>query len=48
MLELHKGPRTEQGARDNIRVGVQYLAAWLGGKGAVPLLGKLTPNSGTG
>jgi malate synthase len=37
MLELHKGARTEQGARENIRVGVQYLAAWLGGKGAVPL-----------
>ena len=37
MLELHQGPRTEQGARENIRVGVQYLAAWLGGKGAVPL-----------
>jgi malate synthase len=37
MLELHKGPRTEQGARENIRVGVQYLGAWLDGKGAVPL-----------
>jgi malate synthase len=37
MLELHKGPRTESGARENIRVGVQYLAAWLGGRGAVPL-----------
>jgi malate synthase len=37
MLELHSGPRTEEGARENIRVGVQYLAAWLGGKGAVPL-----------
>jgi len=37
MLELHKGPRTEAGARENIRVGVQYLAAWLGGRGAVPL-----------
>jgi malate synthase len=37
MLELHKGPRTEGGARENIRVGVQYLAAWLGGRGAVPL-----------
>jgi malate synthase len=37
MIELHKGPRTEAGARENIRVGVQYLAAWLGGKGAVPL-----------
>ncbi len=37
MLELHTGPRTEDGARENIRVGVQYLAAWLGGRGAVPL-----------
>jgi malate synthase len=37
MLELHTGERTEDGARENIRVGVQYLAAWLGGKGAVPL-----------
>jgi malate synthase len=37
MLELHKGPRTEGGSRENIRVGVQYLAAWLGGRGAVPL-----------
>jgi malate synthase len=37
MLELHSGPRTEAGARENIRVAVQYLAAWLGGKGAVPL-----------
>ncbi|MEO8176735.1 MAG: malate synthase A, partial [Sphingomicrobium sp.] len=30
MLELHTGQRTEDGARENIRVGVQYLAAWLG------------------
>ncbi len=37
MLELHTGHRTEAGARENIRVGVQYLAAWLGGRGAVPL-----------
>ena len=37
MLKLHDGDRTEAGARENIRVGVQYLAAWLGGKGAVPL-----------
>jgi malate synthase len=37
MLQLHEGSRTEAGARENIRVGVQYLAAWLGGKGAVPL-----------
>ena len=37
MLELHQGDRTEAGARENIRVGVQYLAAWLDGRGAVPL-----------
>src|SRR6476620_1675323 len=37
MLKLHEGNRTEAGARENIRVGVQYLAAWLDGKGAVPL-----------
>ena len=37
MLKLHEGARTEAGARANIRVGVQYLAAWLDGKGAVPL-----------
>jgi malate synthase len=37
MLELHKGPRTEAGARENIRVAVQYIAAWLSGRGAVPL-----------
>ncbi|HMI40611.1 MAG TPA: malate synthase A, partial [Sphingomicrobium sp.] len=37
MLELHDGARTEAGARANIRVGVQYLAAWLDGRGAVPL-----------
>jgi len=37
MLRLHEGPRTEAGVRENIRVGIQYLAAWLGGRGAVPL-----------
>ena len=37
MLKLHDGVRTEAGARANIRVGVQYVAAWLDGKGAVPL-----------
>ena len=39
LLELHTGPRTEAGAREAIRVGVQYLAAWIGGRGAVPLYG---------
>ena len=37
MLEVHRGPRTEAGARENIRVAIQYIAAWLGGRGAVPL-----------
>ncbi|MCL6741638.1 malate synthase A [Sphingomonas sp. RB56-2] len=37
MLELHSGVRTEAGARENIRVAVQYIAAWIGGRGAVPL-----------
>lgn len=37
MLELHEGTRAEAGARENIRVAVQYIAAWLGGRGAVPL-----------
>jgi malate synthase len=37
MLELHQGIRTEAGARENIRVAVQYIAAWLSGRGAVPL-----------
>lgn len=37
MLRLHEGPRTEAGVRENIRVGVQYIAAWLQGRGAVPL-----------
>jgi malate synthase len=39
MLELHQGPRTERGLRENIRVGVQYIEAWLRGRGAVPLYG---------
>jgi malate synthase len=37
LLEVHEGTRTEQGMRDNIRVGVQYIEAWLRGRGAVPL-----------
>src|SRR6266513_1264815 len=30
-------PITEQGLRTNVSVGVQYLAAWLGGSGVVPI-----------
>ena len=34
---MHEGARTEAGLRENIRVGVQYIEAWLRGRGAVPL-----------
>ncbi|HWE44882.1 MAG TPA: malate synthase A [Caulobacteraceae bacterium] len=37
VLKVHAGARTEQGLRENIRVGVQYIEAWLRGRGAVPL-----------
>ena len=37
LLKVHDGERTEHGLRENIRVGVQYIEAWLRGKGAVPL-----------
>lgn len=33
------GERTEQGMRINIRVALQYLAAWISGKGCVPIYG---------
>jgi len=37
LLEMHEGDRTEAGLRLNIRVGIQYIEAWLKGRGAVPL-----------
>jgi malate synthase len=37
LLKVHDGERTEHGLRENIRVGVQYIEAWLRGRGAVPL-----------
>jgi malate synthase len=37
LLRVHEGQRTEAGLRENIRVGVQYIEAWLRGRGAVPL-----------
>jgi len=37
LLEPPTGTRTETGLRHNIRVGVQYLEAWLNGQGAVPI-----------
>jgi len=37
LLEKPEGPITMDGFRSNISVGVQYLAAWLAGRGAVPV-----------
>ena len=37
LLEPPQGTRTDAGLRHNIRVGLQYLEAWLGGQGAVPI-----------
>ncbi|MCC7268413.1 MAG: malate synthase A, partial [Caulobacteraceae bacterium] len=37
LLQVHEGQRSEHGLRENIRVGVQYIEAWLRGRGAVPL-----------
>ena len=37
LLRVPGGTITEEGIRHNIRVGVQYLEAWLRGSGCVPL-----------
>ena len=37
LLTRPEGAITETGVRLNLSVGVQYLAAWLGGAGAVPI-----------
>jgi malate synthase len=37
LLVAEKGDITEEGLRKNISVGIQYLAAWLGGNGCVPI-----------
>ena len=37
LLEVPKGELTEEGLRNNIRVAIQYIEAWLAGRGAVPL-----------
>ena len=37
LLQVPLGTRTEAGLRHNVRVGVQYLEAWLQGNGCVPL-----------
>jgi malate synthase len=37
LLQVPTGYITEEGVRANIRVGVQYVEAWLRGNGCVPL-----------
>ncbi|MBZ0299259.1 MAG: malate synthase A, partial [Anaerolineae bacterium] len=37
LLTPNKGTITEQGVRWNLKVGIQYLEAWLGSNGCVPL-----------
>jgi malate synthase len=37
LLRVPEGAITDAGLRHNIRVGVRYLEAWLGGQGCVPL-----------
>jgi malate synthase len=37
LLKVPDGTITEAGLRNNIAVGIQYLAAWLGGNGCVPI-----------
>jgi malate synthase len=37
LLQVPAGTITEEGLRTNIRVGIQYIEAWLGGQGCVPL-----------
>ncbi|MBK8908654.1 MAG: malate synthase A [Rhodospirillales bacterium] len=37
LIEPATGAVTEDGLRVNVRVGIQYIEAWLGGNGCVPL-----------
>lgn len=37
LLKVPEGSMTEEGFRTNLRIGIQYLEAWLGGLGCVPL-----------
>ena len=37
LLNAPSGTRTDEGLRQNVRVGVRYLEAWLRGQGCVPL-----------
>jgi len=37
LIAVPEGRITEAGLRNNINVAIQYMAAWLGGRGAVPI-----------
>jgi malate synthase len=37
LLRVPEGSITEAGLRNNVSVGIRYMAAWLGGSGAVPI-----------
>ncbi|MEW6045028.1 MAG: malate synthase A [Bacillota bacterium] len=37
LLEVPQGPVTEDGLRNNVSVALQYLGAWMGGRGAVAI-----------
>ena len=37
LIAMPDGAITEEGLRNNVRVGIQYIEAWLAGRGAVPL-----------
>jgi malate synthase len=39
LLTIPEGPRTLNGLRGNVRVGLRYLESWLRGVGCVPLYG---------
>src|SRR5215203_3853196 len=39
LLEKPEGNINEEGFRNNVSVGVQYLGAWLAGRGAAPVFG---------
>ena len=37
LLQVPRGKITEEGVRENIRVAIQYMVAWLDGSGCVPM-----------
>ncbi len=41
LLEMPEGTITYEGLLQNVSIGIQYLAAWLGGNGCVPLYNKM-------